>query len=297
MEKRSRRASNFCTSQAFLTTTRPQSTMIGRLKCRRIARMAARAAVQAVYLFHWRSEEARQLIEPLRKAGITVYYQPETRPGARNILRNGVQVIVIDLSRLPSHGGAVAAWIRGTRSLRHLPILFVNGESEKVKGIVAKIPDAIHATTRNVATMVHKAAKLQPANPVIPPQMMQSERSTAEKLGIKQQSRIALIDAPRNYARILGPLPQNVEFEEEAHNGCAITLWFIRDAHEYESALTRNRQLALHSKLWMIWPKGRRGGLNSNFIREKALQVGLVDYKICSLNEQWSGILFAVKKA
>jgi hypothetical protein len=55
--------------------------------------------------------------------------------------------------------------------------------------------------------------------------------------------------------------------------------------------------LASKGRLWIVWRKGRSDGLNGNFVREVALAVGLVDYKICSLDGVWSGMLFAVKKA
>jgi hypothetical protein len=45
-----------------------------------------------------------------------------------------------------------------------------------------------------------------------------------------------------------------------------------------------------------VWPKGQRGGINGNLVREAALQLGLVDYKICSVNDVWTGMVFAVKK-
>jgi hypothetical protein len=48
--------------------------------------------------------------------------------------------------------------------------------------------------------------------------------------------------------------------------------------------------------LWILWPKGRKDGLNGNIIRQGAIDVGLVDYKICSVNESWSAMVFTVKK-
>jgi hypothetical protein len=48
--------------------------------------------------------------------------------------------------------------------------------------------------------------------------------------------------------------------------------------------------------LWIVWQKGRRDGLNGNFVREAAMAMGLVDYKICSLDGLWTGMVFAVKK-
>ena len=55
-------------------------------------------------------------------------------------------------------------------------------------------------------------------------------------------------------------------------------------------------RLAKGSKLWMIWKKGSTNGLTQNLVREAANEHGLVDYKICSVNAQWSGMLFAAEK-
>jgi hypothetical protein len=71
----------------------------------------------------------------------------------------------------------------------------------------------------------------------------------------------------------------------------------VHDAGEYEAALPSRRALAARSRLRIVWQKGRRDGLNGNFVRERALAMGLVDYKICSLDGVWSGMVFTVKKA
>jgi hypothetical protein len=76
-----------------------------------------------------------------------------------------------------------------------------------------------------------------------------------------------------------------------------VTLWFVHDPGEYEAALPSRRALAAHGRFWIVWQKGRRDGPNGNFVRGRALAMGLVDYKICSLDGIWSGMAFAVKKA
>ncbi len=75
-----------------------------------------------------------------------------------------------------------------------------------------------------------------------------------------------------------------------------MTLWFVRDPREYQAQLPRMVRLAAGSKLWMIWKKASTNGLTQNLVREAANEHGLVDYKICSVNAQWSGMLFPAKK-
>ena len=53
--------------------------------------------------------------------------------------------------------------------------------------------------------------------------------------------------------------------EEDSRRACPVTLWFVHDPGEYEAALPSRRALAARSRLWILWQKGRRDGLNGNF--------------------------------
>jgi len=63
--------------------------------------------------------------------------------------------------------------------------------------------------------------------------------------------------------------------------------------------LSKLRSLAAQTKLWVCWKKGksRENGFGENLVRETGLALGLVDYKVCSINEVWSGLLFAAPKS
>jgi hypothetical protein len=178
--------------------------------------------------------------------------------------------------------------------------LFVDGAPEKVEAIRKIIPDAIYTTRERLCAALAKAIEHPPAAPVVPVQMMDryGTRTTAQKLGVKEGCRVALLAAPRDYSAVLGPMPEGVELCEEPDDVCAVTLWFVEDAAIYRSTLPRMRRLAAQTKLWVIWPKGgQQAGITQQLIRETALAVGLVDYKICSVNGRWSAIAFARKKA
>ncbi len=151
--------------------------------------------MQRVRLFHWKAVEASPLVELLRAKGYTVDYAGESANGNfRSLRETPPMAAIIDLSRLPSHGRYVAGAIRGTKSVRHLPIVFVDGETEKVDKLRREIPDAVF-TSR--ARLVSTLKRVKPvANPVIPPRIMDSYagRTAAEKLGIRKDSRVALLD-------------------------------------------------------------------------------------------------------
>lgn len=209
----------------------------------------------------------------------------------------GAHAVVIDLSRLPSHGRAVAAWLRGAKSTRNIPIVFVNGDPEKVERVKQELPDAIYSTTHAVTSALKRAMRKPLSKPVVPKGMMDgSGRTTAQKLGIQEGAKVLIIDPPSNYAMVLGALPASVEFVEGTDDACSVALWFVRNADEYAAGLRAKVALAGRSKFWVIWKKGQED-FNGNNVREIALVLGLVDYKICSLDAVWTGMALAVRKA
>jgi len=256
--------------------------------------------MQRVRLFHSKSEEAKPLIAKLRGAGYEVIYNAQTQsPSVREMKQSEVVAVVIDLSRLPSHGRYVGAWMRGSKSTRHLPLVFVGGAEEKVAAVREHLPDAMYTSIAGVAAALKKAIATPPRDPVIPRQMMETAagRTAAQKLGIREDSLVRLIDPPADYLKVLGELPEGVVLEENPQHSCPVTLWFVHDPQEYETALPSRRVLAARGRLWIVWQKGRRDGLNGSFVRGRALAMGLIDYKICSLDGVWSGMVFTVKKA
>lgn len=250
-----------------------------------------------VSLVHWRLTEAKPLITLLEHAGYEVHYGGEQKPIRVSQLKNfDVTAAIVDLTRMPSYGKYWAAELRAT-SLKHLPIVFVDGEPDKIAVVKAALPDATY-TTRDKLVGVLK--KIKPvANPVQPSRMMASTRTTALKIGIKPDMRVAVFDAPAGYAKIIGPLPSGVALEEEPDEPAPYTLWFVRELDEYLSGLRKMRALAAKSKLWVLYPKqkkGKQASITQTDVRESAIAIGLVDYKICSVDETWTGIAFALKR-
>jgi hypothetical protein len=253
-----------------------------------------------VRLFHWRAEEAKPLIAALRAGGYTVDYPGDQANGNWRSLRESPPLAaVIDLTRLPSHGRYVAAEIRATKSIRHIPIVFVDGDPDKVDSIRKMLPDAVYTSRSRLVSALKRVKPL--SDPVAAPRMMdRTDRTTADKLGIGAGARVALIDPPPDYLRVLGKLPKDALIEEEPEETLPLTLWFVRDPGAYAAGLAGMRKRASTSRIWVIYPKQQSrkpaSGLTQGFIREAALSVGLVDYKVCSVNEVWTGLLFTRKK-
>ena len=121
-----------------------------------------------------------------------------------------------------------------------------------------------------------------------------------KKLGLKEGSRIALINAPKDFASQLGTLPQNAEIVTRVTKPLDIVLLFVLN----ERALLRDfdklaKKLAPNGMIWIAWPK-KSSGVQTDLIFERVqrigLDAGLVDVKICAIDETWSGLKFVHRK-
>jgi hypothetical protein len=187
----------------------------------------------------------------LRDAGYGVFHH-STGQGlsVREIANSGTSAIVIDLSRAPSHGRNIGAYMRGSKSTRHIPVVFVGGYPAKVAVIRREIPDAIYVSSTRVVAAVKKPKA--PRDPVVPPRLLETNRTTAQKLGMKEAMTVGLIEPPGDYARVLGELPDGAVLEEDPTIPCELTLWFIHDLGEFEAARPERRSVATKTPLWII---------------------------------------------
>jgi hypothetical protein len=249
-----------------------------------------------VRIVHWKAPEAGPLIEACRACGFEVEYD-DVNGGllVKMIRQKPPDALAIDLTRLPSHGRDVAIYLRRTKYARYIPLVFVDGAPEKVEAIRRELPDAAFTTSKRLCAAIQSACAKRIADPVLPPDLMErySARTVAQKLGIRTGATAAVIDAPRDYAAALGELPEGAELVENPDSIQAVTLWFVRDPREYQAGLRRMRTIAHQTKLWVVW---RKGSLTDRVVRQEANEVGLVDYKICAVNAQWSAMAFARRK-
>jgi hypothetical protein len=254
--------------------------------------------MRRIRLFHWNAKEATPLVEQLKGDGYTVDYPGDKvlEQPFRTLRESPPYAIVIDLTRLPSRGRHLAGAIRSVKTIRSIPIVFVDGDRKKIERIRAELPDAIYTSSEKLGAALKRAKPL--VNPASPPY---SNRTIAQKLGIREGMRVAVVDAPRGYATAVGTLPAGTSFEEDPVDVLPFTLWFVRKPEEYLGALPRMRQLANDSRLWVIYPKQHTRQKTSAevtlfFIRETASRVGLIHYKTCSLDTTWTGIALALRK-
>ncbi len=249
-----------------------------------------------VLLVVWNEKESEEYAAELRGNGWEVTRLFAASSGVmRDIRAAPPDVFVIHLGRLPSHGRAVAMGIRSSKVLREIPILFVDGDPVKVAAIREKLPDATYTTWSKVKAAITKALKA-PRKPVIAAKsMMDSYTGTPlyKKLGIKENSRVLLVDAPRAFFQAVEPVPAGVEWIEDVHAPRDLALLFAETRADLHANL---EPLSTGSPLWVAYPKGNVSDLTQFYVREICLTAGLVDYKVCSIDAKWTGFLFKVRK-
>jgi len=121
-----------------------------------------------------------------------------------------------------------------------------------------------------------------------------SGRPLVEKLGIKPNTRIAIIGAPRNYRATLGKLPPGVAVSARPRGTLPFIQFFstTREALEAKFAALV-RALAPAGALWVSWPKRASGvatDITEDVVRAVALAGGLVDVKVAAIDDVWSGL-------
>lgn len=115
----------------------------------------------------------------------------------------------------------------------------------------------------------------------------------ATSLGIKTGTKVSVINPPRGFVSRLNPLPDGVEFLVTAVTGLDVILFFTKDAKELVQRLPAlSRAMALTGGIWVCWPSGEdiRSTVDEDFTRQAALDLGLVDNKICVIDETWTGL-------
>jgi CheY-like chemotaxis protein len=246
--------------------------------------------------------EAKQHADTLRLAGYNVD-TPSAQGGgwAVDVRTHPPDAIVIDLERLPSHGRAMAVWLRQKKQTRMVPIVFIEGDPIKSLATRQMIPDAVYTDWRKIRSAVKTALTKPPENPIVPGTMDgYAGTPLPKKLGIKADSTVALLAAPAGFEKTLGPLPDGVRFRKQARGKVDVILLFSRSKTDLEKRFpAANRALVPGGRLWITWPKKASGvvsDLTQARVRSFGLAAGLVDYKISAIDETWSALCFTQRR-
>ena len=127
-----------------------------------------------------------------------------------------------------------------------------------------------------------------------------SKTPLAQKLGIKAETEVTALSAPPGYRKWLAPLPAKVSFIDKAKAGARFVHLFVTERPVLEKELKRLRGMIDDAGLvWVSWPKKSSGvatDVTEEVIREVCLPLGLVDVKVCAVDETWSGLKLMIRR-
>ena len=117
-----------------------------------------------------------------------------------------------------------------------------------------------------------------------------------KKLGLRAGQRIALVGAPASFPATLGPLPEGATLAPASRARLDLALLFATRAATLARDFARlAKRLTPAGALWVAWPKKAAKvdtDLSDGVVRRIGLEAGLVDVKVCAIDEVWSGLKF-----
>jgi hypothetical protein len=115
------------------------------------------------------------------------------------------------------------------------------------------------------------------------------------KLGIKDESRVAAIDAPPEFAALV----EGVDLSSQLRGRFDVIVFFTTERRKLEKRLAAlTRALEQNGGLWVAWPKKTSKvptDMTEDVVREVALPTGLVDNKVCAIDDTWSGLRLVIR--
>ena len=238
----------------------------------------------------------------LEAAGYAIDREPVTGPeDLKRIARQPPRAVVIDLDRAPARGRDIALALRQRVATRRIPIVLVASDRAVFAWLKAVPLETMHAGPEDVVTAVASALAMPPSGAAPAPAATAGYSGTPlpRKLGIKPRMRVVLVKPPDGFAAILEPLPPDVLLRRTNRGARDVTLWFTRSRRELERGMARMAQNLDSGRLWIVWPK-KTSPLAADHtgedVRRVGLAAGLVDFKVCAVDEDWSGLAFVRRR-
>jgi hypothetical protein len=127
-----------------------------------------------------------------------------------------------------------------------------------------------------------------------------SETPLAKKLGIKEGFRVGLVNSPKDFQKQLASLPAKVKISvADLRKPLDLIILFTDSQRTLKIEFPiLAEKLNVNGMLWIAWPKKSSGvstDLSFDTVQQTGLQAGLVDVKICAVNEIWSGLKFVYR--
>lgn len=121
----------------------------------------------------------------------------------------------------------------------------------------------------------------------------------AQKLGIKEGSRVYPIAAPRTYKSALAPLPPDVAFVASARGAAVVHLFTDKRAELARVLKDLRHRIDPAAAVWISWPKRASKvptDITEDVIREVCLPMGYVDIKVAAYDDVWSALKLVIRK-
>jgi hypothetical protein len=120
------------------------------------------------------------------------------------------------------------------------------------------------------------------------------------KLGIKPGARVFAVDSPKTYQTLISPLPSKAALVSTFDDTVDVIHVFVTRKVELSRFLKRALgKMRRDAAIWVSWPKKAAGmstDVTEHTIREVALPLGLVDIKVCAVDDTWSGLKLVIRK-
>jgi hypothetical protein len=109
---------------------------------------------------------------------------------------------------------------------------------------------------------------------------------------------VEIMGEPEGFRELLGDLPKSVRLHARVIPDTSLALCFVRSRAELAAMMDLlAAQLPRSAHVWVMHPKAlRKPDFNQNHVRDEGLARGLVDYKVCAVDADWSGLKFAWRK-
>ena len=125
-----------------------------------------------------------------------------------------------------------------------------------------------------------------------------SGTALAKKLGIKEGFTIRLVNQPEYYFKLFTDMPANVTMLTDKKIKKNLIHYFTKQANDlHKDIMSLKNEIEPNGCIWISWPKKASKvitDINEDTVRRLALTNGLVDIKVCAVDETWSGLKLVI---
>ena len=121
-----------------------------------------------------------------------------------------------------------------------------------------------------------------------------------KKLGIKEGYRLYVKNPPENYEQLIAPIPERVKILKRVSSELDLIHFFTKKRSELAGNIVKYAgAIKQDGMIWISWPKKASKvptDITETTIRDVVLPLGLVDVKVCAVDDTWSGLKVVIRK-